>query len=208
MSEKNMWAGHFEPLVENRLPDYAREMLWLKPNNAHPVKINPDGSFHGFATCTHLELRWANPAGAVLTTFNFDTEQRGEQLDWDGWVRLGGFIERTHILEHDGLPLMIIELSGGAYPPTYRRWASREDLIAGPFSHEEENIHDPSRDGHWYSLLLPLESPLVDFVHHALVNGNAIDCLAEFSQTEMGWHELVGLPLIVDSLTLLSSGGF
>jgi hypothetical protein len=188
------------PLAE--VPEYAREYLWLKPDKGEAVKVGNDGRF-SIPPSLSVELRWAHPEGAVLAIWRQDPIPP-YTLEWDGIIRLGGFVERTHILEVDELGIMVVELVGGAYSPDKIDLPSLEDLQAGPFEREEET--DPSRDNHWYSLLVSTDSPFADFLHHALVNGTAIDCTAVLGDEEGGWHEIVGLPLLVESVTLLASG--
>ena len=194
--------GIFKPLQASELPDYSQSLWWLSNERGEAVQIKPDGSFE-ISPSLKLELRWAHPAGAVLNRWQIDPVPPYE-LQWDGIIRLGGFIERTHIVEDNGLGLLVAELVGGAYPQTYQGLPSLADLQAKPFVRDETEA-DPSGDGHWYSLLVPLESPFADFLHHCLVNGNALDCQCSLGDDESAWHELVGLPLIVEGLSLLST---
>ena len=194
--------GVFKPVADNELPDYSQLLWWLSNERGATVQIQADGSFE-ISPSLKLELHWAHPAGAVLNQWTIDPVPPYE-LHWDGIIRLGGFIERTHIIEFDGLGLLIAELVGGAYPQTYQDLPTLADLQANPFRRDETES-DPSSDGHWYSLLVPLESPFADFLHHCLVNGNALDCQCSLGDDEGAWHEVVGLPLIVEQLSLLST---
>lgn len=195
----------FEQLHLAHLPSYTRGHLWLTTPDGQAVQINRDGSFV-LPERDQLELRWAHPEGSALTTWPNLTGENRYQLEWDGIVRLGGFIDRTHILEDlQGIPLMVVELTGGAYPADYRRWPTLNTLREGAYSRDDVDEIDPSDSGHWYSLLLSLDSPLVDFVHHALVNGSTVDCYATFGEENARWQDLIGLPLLLDSITLLST---
>lgn len=194
--------GIFKPLEANELPEYSQNLWWLTNERDTATQINSDGHFE-IQPSLKLELRWANPAGAMLTHWQIDPVPPYE-LAWDGIIRLGGFIERTHIVEYEGLGLLIAEMVGGAYSPNYQTLPSIADLQNKPFRRDESES-DPSSANHWYSLMMPLESPFADFVHHCLVNGNALDCQCTLGEDEGMWHELVGLPLIVESLSLLST---
>jgi hypothetical protein len=193
----------FEPLRLSHLPNYAQKNLWLRTATGQAIHLGPDGSFT-LPVSDRLELRWAHAEGPVLTYWQSLAGENRYHLEWDGLIKLAGFVDRTHILEYHGLSLMMAELIGGAYPANYRRWPTLEDLQKQPFT-REEITSDPGQDKHWYSLLLPTDSPLADFVHHALVNGTAIDAVATFGDEIGKWHKLVGLPLLLESLSLLSS---
>jgi len=56
----------------------------------------------------------------------------------------------------------------------------------------------------WYAFLLPLESPLSDFAHHALVNGYIVDCYGTLAEDGAGFEQWLGLPLLLESMTLFS----
>jgi hypothetical protein len=195
-------SGTLVPLQEGILPTYAHDMLWLKPERGNPIQIANDGTFE-ITPALKMELCWGHPEGAVLTSWR-QPPIPPYVLEWDGIIRLGGFVERIHVFELDELPLMIVELVGGAYPHVKPELPSLEQLKQGAFSRVEE--HDPSHDRHWYSLLLPLDSPFADFMHHTLVHGTAVDCTAVLGEEEGGWHEIVGLPLLLESVTLLAGG--
>jgi hypothetical protein len=192
----------FEPLRLSHLPTYAQQNLWLRTATGEAIQLEPDGSFT-LPVSDHLELRWAHPEGPPLTVWRSLEGENRYHLEWDGLIRLAGFVDRTHILEYQGLPLMMAELIGGSYPANYRRWPTLADLQKQPFTRDEER-HDPSQDRHWYALLMPVDSPFADFVHHALVNGTAVDVVASFGDEASQWHKLVGLPLVLESLSLLS----
>lgn len=188
-------------ILDAKTPAYADNMLWLKPQNGSAVQIQPQGQAD-INPNPPITLHWAHPDGSPLHRWTSIPENN--RLTWDGIVRLGGFVDRSHILEFHGLGLMVIELMGSIYAPAdFPTLPSVKDLQAGVYKREDAQYPEPE---HWYSLLIDLDSPFADFLHHALVNGNAVDCTASLGKDDGGWHELVGLPLIVESLTLLSPG--
>jgi hypothetical protein len=183
------------------LPSYAETMLWLKSSDGQAARIQTPGKVDISASAP-LTLHWGHPDGSPL--HRWTATPPNQSLVWDGLVRLGGFVDRSHILEFHGLGVMVVELMGSIYSPSqFPTLPSLEDLKNGPYQREDAQYPEPE---HWYSLLIDLDSPFADFLHHALVNGNAIDCTASLGDDEGGWHELVGLPLLVESLTLLAPG--
>lgn len=187
--------------IELNLPAYAENMVWLKPDNGPAIQIQPQGQAD-IPSAAAFTLHWAHPEGSPLHRWTSVTDN--SRLTWNGIVRLGGFVDRSHIIEFHGLGLMVVELMGSIYlPADYPSLPTLADLQTSPYRREDARYPEPE---HWYSLLIDLDSPFADFLHHALVNGNAIDCTASLGDDGGGWHELVGLPLLVESLTLLSPG--
>ena len=188
-------------MISLDLPAYAEDMLWLKPDDGPAIQIPPQGQAD-IPSAAAFTLHWAHQEGSPLYRWISVTDN--SHLTWDGLVRLGGFVDRSHILEFHGLGLMVIELMGSIYLPSeYPSLPTFADLQAAPYKREDARYLEPE---HWYSLLVDLDSHFADFLHHALVNGNAIDCTASLGDDEGGWHELVGLPLLLETLTLLAPG--
>ena len=48
------------------------------------------------------------------------------------------------------------------------------------------------------------ESNLAALAQDALVSGLAVDAYTALANDANGWHEIVGLPLLLDTLTLLA----
>jgi hypothetical protein len=57
-----------------------------------------------------------------------------------------------------------------------------------------------------YTCLALADSIYAEYLHHAMVSELAVDCLAAFGPEEGRWHEIVGLPLLVEAVTLLAPG--
>lgn len=186
-------------------PAYATDMCWLSTSTGGVSAIQIDGSFsfeNAEDSPSKIQLRWGNPAGSPLTSWTIDSSD-SLMLAWNGKVTLGGFIERSHLLEFEDVPLMVIELVGGAYPTAYTALPDLKTLQAGPFARTPD--FDPAEYEYWYALLMPVESPLADFAHHALVNHMAVDCQAQLADNREKWHHVVGMPLVLNQITLLSS---
>ena len=105
-----------------------------------------------------------------------------------------------HIMSVDELDLMVIEVSGGLIPDGFTRLPSLEDLKQNTF--RRDSFYSGEQDEHWYAFLLPLESPLVDFAHHALVNGHAVDCYGSLADEQAELHKMVGMPFLLESMSL------
>ena len=126
------------------------------------------------------------------------------QLDWQGEVALRGYVEQLHILEVGGLPLAILELVGQSLPHTYDRLPP----LPQPALDDRHGLHtdrhlDDSPE-HVYYLLADAESPLAAVAQDALVSSLRVTCFASLGEDAGGWDELINLPLILDSITLLA----
>jgi hypothetical protein len=183
--------------ITTNLPKYAQEMLWLVGTDAYQTKIQgeqaeniPQGA---------LWLRWGTPDGSALMQWPAGTEN----LVWDGQVSVSGFVEVSHLLTRDNLDLMVVEVSGHPRDTSALRLPTRADLQQKPFK-RDDFVAETDESRHWYAFLLPLESPLSDFAHHALVNGYAVDCFGTLADDAAGFEQWLGLPLLLESMTLYS----
>ncbi len=124
-------------------------------------------------------------------------------LGWDGRVTLIGYVEQLHLLEWGALPLAVLEVVGHVAPFTYRRLPALPLPPTGDRHglHTDRHLHDAPE--HVYYLLADADSPLAALAQDALVSSLQIVALAGLGEQEAYWHELVSLPLVLDSLTLI-----
>jgi hypothetical protein len=108
-------------------------------------------------------------------------------------------LNTAHVISLEELDLMILELNGFPLADS-PRLPNLEQLRAGPYQ-ADNTLEVPERT-YWYALALPLDSPLTDFAYQSLVNGNAIECYASLADPSVGLHKVVGMPFVLDSVTL------
>lgn len=177
-----------------KLPDYAKDMLWITsggdfqtqvPDN---LQIEVDNPIHG------LTLRWGTSEGSPMRHWPTVTKN----IVWNGHVRVAGHVECLHLMTFDELELLVVELRGSLLPMERPRFPSLEDLKKSPF---ERDIFIESESA-WYSFLLEADNPMTDFVHHALVNGYSMDCYGKLADDASGFHHIIGMPMLLESLTL------
>lgn len=125
------------------------------------------------------------------------------RLGWDGCVTLLGYVEQLHLLEWDELPLAVLEVVGHVAPFTYRRLPPLPLPATGDRHslHTDRHLHDTPE--HACYLLADADSPLAALAQDALVSSLQVVALASLGEQAAGWHELVSLPLVLDSLTLI-----
>lgn len=194
-----------------RIPPYAQTMLWVQ-QGARAVQARGDrGAFTlseaadpGGDPAEPLILVWGAPGGPPLAIWPAP-ETAPFVGGWQGEAHIGGFVERLHVLEAHDLELIIAEIEGALLPPGYLRLPGLEQMRAAPFRRLPEPDL-PAGARHTYFVFAPVDSALADYLHHAMVSELAVNCRAALGPQAGEWHALAGLPLLLDSLTLLAPG--
>jgi len=190
-----------------RIPPYAQTMLWMQQGTAVAQTHGEQGAFALAApddSAGPLTLVWGAPDGPPLAIWPAP-EAAPFAGGWQGAAHIGGFVERLHVLEAHDLELVVAEIEGALLPPDYLRLPGLAQMRAAPFRRLPEPDL-PAGARHTYFVLAPVESALADYLHHAMVSELAVNCRAALGPQAGEWHTLVGLPLLLDSLTLLAPG--
>lgn len=193
------------------IPDYARSMLWLHAGGDTAPASGPRGAFTVTpAQAPHaFEVRWGRADGPPLAGWPLpdDPAQDALVMDWNGSVAIGGFVERLHVGTFRGLELVIAEIEGGRLPDGYRRLPTLADMRAGVFSRRASDDDDPlSSRAHTYTCLAEAGTIEAEYLHHAMISELAVDCFTRLAPQAGRWHEIVGLPLLVEGISLLAPG--
>lgn len=162
--------------------------------------------FVASAEAEHVLLRWGSGSGPILAAF----PRRGEAdsvadpddllARWDGVVRVGGFVERLHLLTFGDVELAVIEIVGGAQPVDHRSLASLDDMRASNF--EFPALHEPIGAHLPYPFVLEAESSFFALAQDALVAGLAVDAAGRLAADDQALHDVCGLPLLMTGLTI------
>jgi hypothetical protein len=100
---------------------------------------------------------------------------------------------------------VVAEIEGDLLPAGYGHLPTLADMRAGPFQrHDETDLADAR--SFTYTFLALADSVFAEYLHHAMVSELAVDCLATLGPQDGRWHEIVGLPLLLDSISLLAPG--
>ncbi len=185
------------------IPAYARGLLWLE-SEAGAVKVEGmQGLFTLEAPAQVLTLRWGGATGPALAQLRW----RADSLDWDGSVRIGGYIDAMHFTELDDLPapITILHLGGqplkpgiGAYPD---RTARRDVPYRVP------SFFDGIADavGETVTTWMAFEdSPALTLAQDALVSKLGVYCFGRLAEGDAGWHEHFALPIALEGMTLFA----
>ncbi|MEP7289232.1 MAG: hypothetical protein ABI947_26065 [Chloroflexota bacterium] len=183
-----------------RIPNYAQNMLYVLTETEAVQAQGKQGTFALHAPSEGLvRLVWGTPDGPPLA---FWENSERHNLQWDGRVKVGGFVERLHALEVGGIEVVIIEVIGGVFSADHVGLPSLNDMRHGVFARPSDS--EPLGDRQAYPLIILAESNLAGLAQDALVSGLAVDAYGSLANEASSWHELVGLPLLLDSLTLLA----
>jgi hypothetical protein len=189
-----------------RIPAYAQDMLWMQQGD-HAVRTSgPRGSFSLDVPGEGQDamfLAWGTADGPPLTIWYRPDTGAPFVVGWQGTVRIGGFVERLHVLETRGLEIVIAEIEAGLLPPHYRRLPTLVQMQGAPFRRQDSE-DTPVTGESVYTALAMAGSVHAEYLHHAMISEVAVNCFATLGPHEGRWHEIVGLPLLLDSVTLLS----
>jgi hypothetical protein len=186
-----------------QIPAYARNMLWVQAGESAAQASGPRGAFALDDPGGEITLAWGTADGPVLTRWPY--MPAGDVLGWTGSVGVGGFVERLHVLESHGLEVLIAEIDGDVLPADYRRVPTLADYQAGDLQRRDDADIGATR-AFTYTLLALADSVFAEYLHHAMVSELAIDCFTKLGPQEGLWHEIMGLPLLIEALSLLAPG--
>ena len=184
-----------------RIPAYARSLLWLDAESGVVKTEGEYGLFQLRDSAHLLTLRWGGADGPALTQFRWQPDS----LNWDGSVRLGGFVDAMHLTEALDLTeaLAILYLGGQPLKPSaspYPTYADRR-RVPYPIPAFQDDVADQVEETvtTWMALA---DSPLMALAQDALVSKLRIFCFGRLAEAEAGWHEHFALPLVREALTL------
>lgn len=145
---------------------------------------------------TPLRLRWGHEDGAPIMRWN----SWPQAMQWDSKIAFSGHFDAAHIMKHGDYDLMIFEAIGNLLPIGFQRLPPLGRFAQGAYWRDDTDIEDV--DDYWYSFILLLDDPLVDFAHQAFQHGAPVDVFGSLTSQDSGFHDLVGMPFLLDSVTL------
>ncbi len=178
------------------IPAYARDLLWLESDSG-VVKVE-GGLFTLAAPAQVLTLRWGGANGPALTQLRW----RADSLEWDGSVRIGGYIDAMHVTDLGEVPGTILHLGGQPLKPGIAGYPTRSARKHVPYPVPSffDGIADEVTESvtTWIALE---DSPVLALAQDALVSKLAVYC---FGQLADRWHEHFALPILLEGMTLFA----
>lgn len=194
--------------TEWTIPPYAQAMLWLAGDGEAMQVAGDRGAFtldvpdDGAGT---IDLTWGIAGGPLLARWPVALADSPVTLDWRGAVAVGGFVERLHAFEVRGLELVVAELVGALLPLNYPRLPSLDQMRRRVFQRSDTDVAADMPE-FTYTLITMADSIHADYLHHAMVSELAVDCFTTLGTQAGRWHEVTGLPLLVEMVSLLAPG--
>ena len=186
------------------IPVYAQDLLWLTSDSGAAVRVEGGkGLFTLDVPAKVLTLRWGGADGAPLTQLRWQVDS----LEWDGSVRLGGFIDAMHITTIAALPAPIVVLSVGGQPlkPGIKPFPAAGDRQRTPYPVPAfgDGIDDEIGEGvtTWVAFE---EDAALTLAQDALVSKLRVHLYGRLAEQKTGLHELFALPITLEGMTLFA----
>ncbi len=186
-----------------QIPRYAQDSLFLvcASQTANAKGVHGEYSLDKTTLpVEHVELHWAHPDGPALACW--DNLEDWSELNWTGQIKVGGFIERLHGREISDLEVVIAEVVGGPLPGDHISLPTLRDMRNGVFAYPADR--EPLKQDQIYPFIILAESNFATLAQDALVSGLAVDAYGSLTAESDQWHKIIGLPLQLESLTLLA----
>ena len=185
------------------IPAYARDMLWVEGAGETVQVQGKRGTFRLETPSPVVTVRWGSADGPALTQLRWQVDT----LDWDGAVRVGGFVDALHVTEQVDLPepLTILHVGGQPLKPEtlpYPAHAQRKQTpyaVPSYFDGLAEDVDEGVTT--WMALS---DSPVLVLAQDALVNKLRVTCYGSLAEDEAGWHEAFALPIILEAMSIFA----
>jgi hypothetical protein len=188
-----------------QIPAYAQEMLWVQSGDQAAQVSGARGAFILEDPEETLTLIWGMAGGPPFFAWSVTENLSPLVLGWQGEAAVAGFVERLHALQVRGLEVVVAEIEGNVLPPGYSRLPTLQQMRNAVFSRQEIPESTFQRQ-FTYTLITMADSIYAEYLHHAMVSELAVDCFGLLGPHDGRWHEISGLPLLVQSISLLAPG--
>ena len=184
------------------IPTYAQLYLKITTDTGHesPV-IGEHGEFTVEDTPTTITVWWGH---APLTQLRWTSGS----LDWDGTVRVGGFVTAIHMTELQAIdmPLAIITLEAYPLKPSVVSFLSPQERDNLPYTPPDclEGIDDETQEG-VTTWIAEIDSPLTGVIQDAMSQGHRLYAFGQLAPEAHGWHQFFALPILLESVTTFMS---
>lgn len=186
-----------------RIPDYAQNNLWLDTEAESIRLVGEHGSFMLTMPAQRLILRWGSADGPALAVLRWQVDT----LDWDGSVKIGGYVDALHLTElpDSRVPIGVVGVGGQPLHPTtvpYPTAAMRKSAVYTPpdyFAGVDETLDEAS-----LMWLVGEDSPLLAMAENALLNKLRVWCFGQLADADGGWDDHFALPLLLESMTVFA----
>lgn len=185
------------------IPVYARGQLWIETHAGAVVAEGARGLFTLPEPADELFVRWGGAQGPLIACLRWQPDS----LEWDGTIRIGGYIDALHIGEIASLPEPVVVLHIGGVPlkPGVTAFPTLKDRAHVPYpvpSFSDGLADAPESVTTWAAL--EGAAPLT-LAQDALVSKMRVYAFGRLAEAIWGWHELFALPIALEGMTLFGS---
>lgn len=185
------------------IPDYAQKCLWLQ-TEAESVQIEGQSGLFSLTTPTPMvTVRYGHEHGPVLTVLKW----KADTLEWDGTVRVGGYVDALHLSDIPGFGAVgHIYLGGqplGAEVNPISPAKSRHRDIYTPLDFYAGIVDDIEETTSTW--LVGEDSTLLTMAQDALMNKMRVWFTGRLADHNSGWERYFALPLLLEAITLFGS---
>lgn len=183
------------------IPGYMQTHLWLEGDGGTAKTEGPYGLFEFPAPCPIVTLRWGGERGSALIQFPWQPDS----LEWDGSVRVGGYVDAivTGKDAQTGLSIAVISVGGqpinaqvSPYPPA----SARERIpYQSPDFHQGVAMDVGESLTTW---IIRDDSSLMAAMRDALIHNLRLHVWGRFVENDHGWHEQFAMPIFLEAVTL------
>lgn len=185
-----------------RIPQYAQGSLWLETETDRVKLEGETGLFTLTAPAQMLTLRYGHEIGPALTVLGW----KADSLEWDGTVRMGGYVDALQLAEISGFGAVAVLFLGGqplnaqanVAPPVKLR---NTDVYVSPdfYTGIVDEIDETCST--W---LVGEDSALLTLAQDALMNKLRVWFTGRLADHNSGWEKQFALPLLLEAVTIFT----
>lgn len=184
-----------------QLPDYAIQQIWLSTSRGEIGAVSGErGEFSTSLTPDTVTVKWGGQDGAPLTQLRWDDGT----LDWDGSVRLGGFVTSMHVTQLPAFDFAIAILTMEAYPlkPEIIPYLSAEYRKKTPFPAPDflDGVDDEVNEG-VTTWIAEYDNPLVGLMQDAMNQDTRLYAFGRLPDADQNWDKLFAMPILLEAVT-------
>lgn len=186
-----------------RIPEYARSALWIETDSDSVQTEGERGLFELNTPAQELVVRYGHEAGPALALLRWQPDS----LEWDGTVRVGGFVDALHLAEYPGLGAVgILHLGGQPLKPDVSMEHSGAQRL-NAHTYEPPDFFAGAADELTETTttwLIGDDSPLLTLAQDALMNKLRVWFSGRLAAHKSGWDKHFALPLLLESVMLFT----
>jgi hypothetical protein len=183
------------------IPPYAQGLLWIDSEVGAVRAEGEKGLFTLPDSAAVVTVRWGSADGSALARLAWQPDS----LEWDGVVRVGGYIDAMHIASSGEIDGGIVQLYVGGQPlkpgVSASHTASPHVPIAPPDFYD--GIDDSIAET-FTTWIATDDHPALTLAQDALVSKMRVWCFGRLAAEKSRWHERFALPVWLNEMMIFT----